>query len=146
MAESSGAAMKFLLLWIIVFLPSLVVSQNYSLPQKSVDTYHLPGVKKPEQEAPVKKDEESLPEITLYRTPICGACDRAESYLQGKNWLYQNVDVRESRATFAAFVKNAAGQLPQIVIDGVVISGFQPREIERVYDEAKKARLSSKTP
>ncbi len=112
---------------------------DYQLPKHSVREHtFVPKIEKPA----LKPERVSVPRVILYRTPVCGACDQAAAYMQQKNIAFESQDVRQNRATFAAFVRRAAGRLPQIMIDGKRIDGFNRNKIDKIYQEALKLRQS----
>lgn len=128
----------------LLLIPQILLAADLTLPKHQLNQHQVGETK----QVQALDEVAELPEVFLFRTPICGACDQAALFLRQKNIAFVSRDVRESRATFADFVRNAAGRLPQIVIDNVRIDGFVPTRIEEVYQDAllKRQKQRQATP
>lgn len=71
-------------------------------------------------------------EVLVYGTPTCPYCRMAKDYLKGKNVRFREVDVSKD-AKAAKDMIEASGQMgvPQIVIGGNIIVGYDPQEMDK---------------
>jgi glutaredoxin 3 len=70
--------------------------------------------------------------ITIYSTPTCGHCRQAKDWFKEKGIAYEEIDVSRDRAKAEEMVqKSGQMSVPVIVIDGKVIIGFDPMEMEK---------------
>lgn len=70
-------------------------------------------------------------EVKIYSTPTCPYCTMAKQYFSSKSIAYESIDVSADKTKADEMVK-LSGQMgvPVIVIDGTVITGFDPSKIE----------------
>ena len=80
-----------------------------------------------------------MTKITVYSTPTCPWCAKAKDYLKKKKIEFRDVDITEEDKDREEMI-DKSGQMgvPVIDIDGTIIVGFNPKEIEKALKEAEK--------
>jgi glutaredoxin 3 len=80
-----------------------------------------------------------MTKITVYSTPTCPWCKKTKDYLKKKKLEFRDVDITEEDKDREEMI-DKSGQMgvPVIDIDGTIIVGFNPKEIEKVLKEAKE--------
>lgn len=82
--------------------------------------------------APAVVEDETLVDVTVYSTATCPYCRMVKDYLRRKGVPFAEVDVSADRAAAAEMVKRSGRMgVPQIVIGGKVIVGFDRDAIDR---------------
>jgi len=73
------------------------------------------------------------PKVVVFSTPTCPHCRSAKRYLDKKGVRYTDVDVSRDRRAARDMVRRSGQQgVPQIVIDGKLVVGFNRRKIDRL--------------
>jgi glutaredoxin-like YruB-family protein len=73
--------------------------------------------------------------IVMYTTPTCTYCNSLKSYLNDNNVSYTEIDVSKDQQAAAEMVKRSGQQgVPQTVIDGQVVIGFDRAKINQLLN------------
>jgi glutaredoxin 3 len=74
--------------------------------------------------------------VTIYSTPTCPYCHKAKDYLNSKNIKFKDFNVGADREAAKEMVKKS-GQMgvPVLDINGKIIIGFDPEEIEKALSQ-----------
>jgi|WetSurMetagenome_2_1015567.scaffolds.fasta_scaffold507573_1 glutaredoxin-like YruB-family protein len=74
-------------------------------------------------------------QVTVYGTPGCPYCKMAKEYLTGRGVKFQYIDVAADHDAAKRMIE-LSGQMgvPQIVIGGTVIVGFDRGEVEKALE------------
>ncbi len=73
------------------------------------------------------------PKVVVFSTPTCPHCRSAKRYLDKKGIHYTDVDVSRDRRAARDMVRRSGQQgVPQILIDGKLVVGFNRRKIDRL--------------
>lgn len=71
--------------------------------------------------------------VKIYSTPSCPWCTVAKRYLESKNIQYEEYDVSKDRnAAIEMVQKSGQRGVPVIDINGSIVVGFNPQEIDRL--------------
>jgi len=71
--------------------------------------------------------------VTVYSTPTCSWCTRIKNYLKSNNIKFRDIDVSKDQKAAEAMVKRSGQQgVPQTLIGGQVIIGFDKPKIDRL--------------
>ncbi len=68
--------------------------------------------------------------VVIYTKNGCADCKREKEFLSGKDVEFIEKNVQEDQAAFLELVKLGYQTTPLTTIDGEVIVGFEPRELE----------------
>ena len=82
-----------------------------------------------------KKNDEAKkqPNVTVYSTPTCSWCTRLKKYLKENNIRFKDIDVSKDAKAAEAMVKRSGQQgVPQSIIAGQVIIGFDKAKIDKL--------------
>ena len=85
--------------------------------------------------AQAEKSGKLVKSVTVYSTPTCSWCNTLKSYLRKNRIRFTDVDVsRDEKA--AQEMVNRSGQqgVPQTVIDGQLIIGFDKKKIDELLE------------
>ena len=63
--------------------------------------------------------------IKIYAKKNCAGCDQAKALLESKGLGYEVVDVMLSKDAQALFREKGFRSVPQVVVDGEFIGGFE---------------------
>lgn len=63
--------------------------------------------------------------IKIYSKKNCAGCDQAKALLDAKGLGYESVDVMLSKDAQALFREKGFRSVPQVMIDGEFIGGFE---------------------
>ena len=80
----------------------------------------------------------------IYTSPLCGHCKKAKDYLKQKNIEFVEKDVvddeerKHNRYREEMIDKTGKLSTPTIDINGEIIIGFKPKEIDAAIKKAKK--------
>lgn len=76
------------------------------------------------------------PTVTIYTSTLCPVCNLVKSFLHSLNISYQEVNVDLNPiAMLQLITKTKRLSVPQTMINGTSISGFQPEKImQALYD------------
>ncbi len=76
--------------------------------------------------------------VTIYTTPTCPWCIKTKEFLKKKKVSYREINVAEDEKARDELVEKS-GQMgvPVIDIDGTIIVGYDPEEIEKALPAAK---------
>lgn len=80
-------------------------------------------------------DNENKPKlkITVYSTPTCTYCNQLKSYLKENRVPFRDIDVSKDQKAAEAMVKRSGKQgVPQTVINGKTIIGFDKLKIDKM--------------
>jgi glutaredoxin 3 len=73
------------------------------------------------------------PKVIVFSTPTCPHCRSAKRYLQKKGVSFTDVDVSRDQRAARDMVRRSGQQgVPQILIDGKLVVGFNRRKIDRL--------------
>ncbi len=73
-----------------------------------------------------------MAEVTVYSTPVCPWCRKAEEFLKDRNIDFKKVDVSSDRdAAMEMIQKSGQRGVPVLDIDGTIIIGFDKPAIEQ---------------
>jgi glutaredoxin len=106
-----------------------------------------PRPQKPRPEDPERRERELDAEmrrvpITMYGTASCGYCKKAREWFAKNDYRYRERDPEKDKTSLAELEKiNPQGQVPTFDIDGFVVVGFAPRNVEVALRQAAKQRL-----
>jgi glutaredoxin 3 len=69
--------------------------------------------------------------VTIYTTPTCSICRKAKDYLASKGIAFEEIDVAADRRAAEEMVQKS-GQMgvPVIVVDGLMLTGFNPFKLD----------------
>ena len=67
--------------------------------------------------------------LVVYTTKTCPACRMARKYMDGHDIAYQERDVEDPAVRAELARVGGSGGVPTFVVDGEVLSGFDPRGI-----------------
>jgi glutaredoxin-like YruB-family protein len=71
--------------------------------------------------------------VTVYSTPTCSWCTRLKNYLKENNIRFRDIDVSKDQKAAEDMVKRSGQQgVPQTLIDGTLIMGFDKAKIDRL--------------
>jgi len=71
--------------------------------------------------------------VIVYSTPTCSWCTRIKNYLKENNIKFKDIDVSKDQKAAEAMVKRSGQQgVPQTLIGGQVIIGFDKPKIDRL--------------
>ncbi len=74
-------------------------------------------------------------QVIVYSTPTCSWCRTLKDYLRNHNIRFRDVDVSKDEKAAAEMVKRSGQQgVPQSIIDGQVIVGFDRNRIDRLLN------------
>lgn len=73
-----------------------------------------------------------MADIKVYSTPTCPYCKMAKAFLQEKGVEFEDINVAADQAAAKEMIE-ASGQMgvPQILINGKIIIGFDKAAIEK---------------
>ncbi|MGC9400180.1 MAG: glutaredoxin family protein [Anaerolineae bacterium] len=75
------------------------------------------------------------PKVVVFSTPTCPHCRAAKRYLSQKGVRFTDVDVSRDRRAARDMVRRSGQQgVPQILIDGKLVVGFNRRKIDRLLN------------
>src|SRR5262245_29387581 len=81
--------------------------------------------------------------VTIYSTPTCPWCRRAEEFLSQRGVPYQKIDVSADPAAAAEMVRRSGQQgVPVIAVDDEIVVGFDRPRLERLLASARPPRPS----
>ena len=69
--------------------------------------------------------------VVLYATKWCGYCAKTREYFKARKVPYKEYDVENSAEGQAQYEKLGIDGVPVIVINGVVIQGYDPEGIDK---------------
>ena len=77
-----------------------------------------------------------MAKITVYGTPTCPWCKKTKEYFKKKKIEFRDVDITEEDKDREEMI-DKSGQMgvPVIDIDGTILVGFNPKEIEKALKE-----------
>src|SRR5918911_1163745 len=79
--------------------------------------------------------------VTVYSTPTCPWCRRAEEFLSQRGVPYTKVDVSADPQAAQEMVRRSGQQgVPVIAVDDQIVVGFDRPRLERLLASAKPAR------
>ena len=86
-----------------------------------------------------------MPEVIVYRTPICGYCVRVHHLLQSKGVPFKEVDVSNDQGK-RQWLLNVTRQrtVPQVFINGRPVGGFD--DLARMNRSGELDRLLAEEP
>jgi len=78
--------------------------------------------------------------IRLFVKPYCPWCHKAQHWLDARGIKYETLDVISDSEAMTEMV-NLSGQTyaPVIDVDGKILADFGPEELEKFWDDLKKA-------
>ncbi len=79
--------------------------------------------------------EKTRKSVTVYSTPTCSWCNRLKNYLRDNNIKFRDIDVSKDQKAAEDMVKKSGQQgVPQSIINGQVIVGFDKVKIDKLLD------------
>ena len=73
--------------------------------------------------------------VTIYTSPTCGWCKKTKAFLKEKGVKFKEIDVTTNeKGRDAAIEKSGQMGVPVIDIDGKILVGFNPVEIEKALE------------
>ncbi len=69
--------------------------------------------------------------IIIYTSPTCYKCHMTKEYLKSKGLKFTEKDVTDPAVLKELLNKTSATELPILEINGKIISGYKPGEIEK---------------
>ena len=83
--------------------------------------------------SPADGGEKKQASVTVYSTPTCSWCTRLKNYLKENNIRFRDIDVSKDQKAAEAMVKRSGQQgVPQSLINGQVIVGFDKNKIDKL--------------
>ncbi len=83
--------------------------------------------------ARIEKEGKPKLNITMYSTPTCTYCTQLKNYFRENNVSFRDVDVSKNQQAAEEMVKRSGQQgVPQTVINGTVIIGFDKLKIDKM--------------
>jgi len=80
----------------------------------------------------VTKKKSITPKIKIYTTPKCIYCKQAKAYFTSKKLKYTELDVSKNDKALKEMIKISGHMaVPQIMINGKIIIGFDKEEINK---------------
>lgn len=77
--------------------------------------------------------QKKQPRVIMFSTPTCSYCRKAKQYFRKNGIRFKDVDVSRDQAAARDMVRKSGQQgVPQIVIGGKVIVGFDRPKIDRL--------------
>ncbi|MDH4231576.1 MAG: hypothetical protein OEW04_06045 [Nitrospirota bacterium] len=78
--------------------------------------------------------------VVMYMTDWCPYCKRAGKYLKslGVRLVEYDIDKDENRKDEMRRINGGSGMVPLIDVEGIIIRGYVPEEIESAIEERKK--------
>ena len=78
--------------------------------------------------------------VVMYMTDWCPYCKRAGKYLKslGVHLVEYDIDKDKNRKDEMRRISGGSGMVPLIDIEGIIIRGYIPEEIEAAVEERKK--------
>lgn len=70
--------------------------------------------------------------ITLYTTPTCAPCKKIKDWLSERGLAYEMGDIGQM------YLKTGAMSVPTLVWGDVIINGYRPKLMEKLYDLGKQ--------
>lgn len=71
-------------------------------------------------------------QVKVYSTPTCPYCHMLKAWLKQKNVSFQDVDVsKDQKAAMEMVSKSGQMGVPQTLVNGKMVVGFDPETIER---------------
>jgi glutaredoxin-like YruB-family protein len=85
--------------------------------------------------AKAEKEGRKVKQVTVYTTPTCSWCTTLKSYLSKSHIRYTEIDVSKDEEAAREMVSRSGQQgVPQILIGGEMIVGFDKARINRLLD------------
>ncbi len=79
------------------------------------------------------KNGSSHKNVTVYSTPTCSWCNTLKGYLRKNHILFTDIDVSRDENAAADMVRRSGQHgVPQTMIDGEIIIGFERTKIDRL--------------
>ncbi|WP_199622649.1 glutaredoxin family protein [Paenibacillus alkalitolerans] len=72
--------------------------------------------------------------IKVYWRKHCNTCEEVFQYLDHKQISYEKIDVTHDQARFDEMLRLGGIATPLIVVDGEVISYFEPKKMDRILE------------
>lgn len=77
-------------------------------------------------------------EITVYSKPGCGGCIFTKKHLADKGVNFKEVDVSKDNEGLARVKSLGYSGLPVVEYEDIHFNGYQPNELDKVINLAKK--------
>ncbi len=85
--------------------------------------------------ARAEKEGKKLKSVTVYSTPACSWCNTLKSYLRKNNIRFTDIDVSRNEEAVREMTNRSGQQgVPQTLINGVVVVGFDKSRINRLLE------------
>lgn len=78
--------------------------------------------------------------IEIFVTGWCPYCRALEKYLDSRGYPYKRYDIEKDSAGLKKHMQLGGGGVPVVVINGAVIRGFNPADIERNIRPSRNSR------
>ncbi len=72
--------------------------------------------------------------IKVYWRQHCSLCKEVFRYLEQKEILYEKIDVTHDQSRFDEMLRLGGFATPFMIIDGKIISYFEPEKIDRLLE------------
>ncbi len=77
---------------------------------------------------------EAQPEITVFSTPLCGACDELKDYLRAKGIVFRVRDVLMDEAAAEELEERNIWSTPALAVGDRYLEGFDPARVDALLD------------
>ncbi|MBN2348566.1 MAG: hypothetical protein JXJ22_07010 [Bacteroidales bacterium] len=82
-----------------------------------------------------KNSDKPRKSVTVYSTPTCSWCNTLKSYLRKNRIIFTDIDVsRDEQAAKDMVNKSGQQGVPQMLVDGELIVGFDQKKINRLLE------------
>ncbi len=77
-------------------------------------------------------------DVTMYSTSWCGYCSKARRWFRDRGWPFTEKNIEQDQAAAAEYrqVAGRGGGVPVIVVNGQVLRGFDPQQLEQAAGRA----------
>ena len=82
-----------------------------------------------------EKSGKPIKNVTVYSTPSCSWCNTLKNYLRKNMIIFSDIDVSRDQQAAEEMVRKSGQQgVPQTIIDGQLVVGFDKKKIDRLLE------------